>query len=91
MINKKYFLINPPTVGCLHFLMGQRSSQKVSVIKLKNVGLFIVHERSQKIIPMPEGSLRTPKEPCFFSPKGEKVAVSLRHLPEGFDSLPVEP
>jgi hypothetical protein len=32
-------------------LMGQRSSQKVSVIKLKIVGLFIVHERSQKIIP----------------------------------------
>ena len=61
MINKKYFLINPPTVGCLHFLMGQRSSQKVSVIKLKNVGLFIVHERSHKIIPMPLFSSSTPR------------------------------
>ena len=37
MINKKYFLINPPTVGCLHFLMGQRSSQKVSVVEFPEI------------------------------------------------------
>jgi hypothetical protein len=31
--------INPPTVGCLHFLMGQRSSQKVSVSLFNNLAI----------------------------------------------------